>query len=173
MDDFVFVENIPINIKKKIKLVQKILKEFNIKTNEKDNTLFYRELDNLKVELGKYLKTCDDPLDEIVRLMFSTIPQTIKDFTKGRDTIKFLQNKELVGDFFKDDEYYALIGDITYYYSSLYKVPIKDILFQDIIPHDCNIFHILFHILSNLEKENYSNFILLSIKMKIIKLKLY
>jgi len=173
MDDFIIVENVPITIKKKLSLVKTILKEFNITPDREIYTLFYKELDNLKTELRKYLERVDDPIDEIVRLMYSTISQTIQQFSNDKTTIRFLHNKELVGNFYEDDEFYGLVGDITYYYSSLYKVSLREILFKDIIPYDCNLFNILFYILSSLDSVNYSNFILLSIKTKIIKLKTY
>lgn len=172
-DDFVLVEFTPINIKKKCELVQRILKEFNIKQDRKNNTLFYKELANLRIELVKYLKTCSDPLDETIRLIFSTFSQTIKQFTKDKKTISYLRHKELFGNFFEDDEFYGIIGEITYHYASAYKVKLQEILFSDFIPPDCNLIDIVFYILSNLQDLNYSNFILLSIKMKIIKLKVY
>ena len=170
--DFVFV-NVTTDVKKKKKLIGKILKEFNIKSDKEGNTVFYKELENLRFELVKYLKQCDDPLDETIRLMFSTISDTIKEFTHDRKTVKFLQNKELFGHFFTDDEYYGSVGDVTYFYCDMCGVDIKDILFCNILPKHLNLLDILFHILESLSNQNYSNFILLSIKTKIMKLKHY
>lgn len=112
--EFVFKEiKPPKYIQTKINHVNHIISEINI-VIPKNYNLFKVELQILRNEFIKYLKLVDDPLDEIIRLLYSTIPQTVHKFNKESNFKKIFCNKELFGDFYKDDEEYGLIGVIIF-----------------------------------------------------------
>ena len=112
--EFVFKEiKAPKYIQTKINHVNHIVSEINT-IIPKNYNLFKIELQILRNEFIKYLKLVDDPLDEIIRLLYSTIPQTVHKFDKESKFKKICCNKELFGDFYKNDEEYGLIGVIIY-----------------------------------------------------------
>lgn len=89
-------------IQTKIKHVNTILKEINT-VIPKNFTLFKLELEILRNETMKYLRLVDDPLDEIVRILYSTVPDVVDKFDKNNEFKKVCHYKELFGNFFEDD----------------------------------------------------------------------